>query len=187
MNKKNIRFFIIVTIYILLGWYYTFCYNVLFENERYYYLIISMMVIISFSIILFLPKFRKKISNFIGLENGIIKITEEFSTDYRDIFISLIMFSIFIFPGYVLKINSLSIKKKIDLQLPIYKVNLPKSRSKGSIILKDNNNFEYIISISPDDIKKARLGEIYKIRIYEGWLGIKFYKMNFWGYKRVEP
>jgi hypothetical protein len=168
------------------GFYFLFTYTAI--NESYTIITLLYSVIINTLFFFLLKKASNiKCKNSMKFKDKNILFFEKILS-YSDIVSIFLLFSTILTSAYILKINSCIIIKTIHLELPIIKKQLPSTHSHSpQIKLLDKNEKEYYIKVSLDDIGNLKLGDIYKVTIYKGWLDIDFYKTEFFGYKRVEP
>ena len=172
IKKENIRqliLSIIFLVYFFIGILLVFKVNMI-ENSYYYNLCFKINITMVVIILLFNIYFSKKIMFFLG-----------FTSKKEVVIISLLVLMLISLANmeYIPYINTFGEQKEIIIETEIIK--------KGGGYKHNQAYIKLIIDGEPQEINvrhhNLKVGDIYKMKIYQGWLGIKYYKPNDgWGF-----
>ena len=113
------------------------------------------------------------ISILLGIFNFLLLLIlkKRLKKHFWELIFSGIVFMYFFSSVFILYINNMWGNKEIILESKIYHIQKASSRADGMFKLKIDNELVNVNVINPC----YKVGDTYKIIIYEGWLGIKYY------------
>jgi len=171
-NKKELIIISFIVIYFLFSIIVDYNTGIL-EDGIFYKLFFSFNLIFLFTLLVFMTMFMKRIIKYLNSNKGNIYGL------YALFFIIFFMGNMTVIP-YV---NTFGKQSEIIIQSPIIRI-----EGNGSI----RKPFYAILNVDKNELyvevrHRLKVGELYRITIYEGWMGIRYYKPNDgWDYHKNE-